>query len=111
MIPKPPALDATQAEQLPQILLEIPANEAARNDARLWAGPRSHLLGQSPRDLDRRVHSHGFLCAHRGALVRIVCVRAVQSDGAGTFVAILISGACVPISRRQRAAFLAAFRP
>jgi two-component system LytT family response regulator len=91
-------------------LSDIDWIEAAGNYARLWAGQRGHLLRQSLRDLERRVHSHGFLRAHRGALVRIACVRAVRSDGAGAFVAILRSDARIPISRRQRAAFLAALR-
>lgn len=86
-------------------LSEVEWIEAAGNYARLWVGTRGHLLRESLRDLEQRVQRHGFLRAHRGALVRIACIRAVESN-----VAVLTSGARVPISRRQRAAFLAAIR-
>jgi two-component system, LytTR family, response regulator len=91
-------------------LSDIDWIEAAGNYARLWVGRRGHLLRESLRDLEERVVHHGFLRAHRGALVRIACVRAIETDPAGKVVAILTSGASVPISRRQRGAFVAAIR-
>lgn len=91
-------------------LSEIDWIEAAGNYAQLWVGTRSHLLRESLRDLEQRVEGRGFLRAHRSALVRIASVRAVSVQEDGTYAAVLATGACVPISRRQRAAFLAAIR-
>lgn len=103
--PRPECIPVTTSRGITFLpLSEIDWIEAAGNYAQLWVGTRSHLVRESLRDLEERVHEHGFLRAHRSALVRIACVRTVQADG----VAILTSGARVPISRRQRAAFLAA---
>jgi two-component system LytT family response regulator len=88
---------------------EIDWIESADNYARLWLGTRSHLVRESLRDLELRVAPHGFVRAHRTALVRIDAVRSLTATG-GQFVAVLASGASVPISRRQRAAFIAAVR-
>ncbi len=109
--PRPEGIVVTTSRGMTLLpLSDIDWIEAAGNYARLWVGRRGHLLRESLRDLEQRVHNHGFLRAHRRALVRIACVRAVESDGTDGFVAILTSGARVPISRRQRAAFLAAMR-
>jgi two-component system, LytTR family, response regulator len=89
---------------------EIDWIESADNYARIWTGTRSHLVRESLRDLETRVAPHGFVRAHRTALVRIDAVRSLTATGTGQFVAILASGASVPISRRQRAAFVAAVR-
>ncbi|MBV9496668.1 MAG: response regulator transcription factor [Acidobacteria bacterium] len=91
-------------------LSEIDWIEAAGNYAQLWVGTRSHLVRESLRELEQRVQGHGFLRAHRSALVRIACVRAIRAEGDGGCVAVLASGANVPISRRQRAAFVGAVR-
>jgi two-component system LytT family response regulator len=84
--------------------------EAADNYARLWMGGRSFLLRESLGQLERRVAAHGFARAHRQALVRVAGVRALHAGEAGDLVAVLASGAKVPISRRRRAAFSAAVR-
>jgi two-component system, LytTR family, response regulator len=104
--PRPEGILVTTPRGITRLpLADIDWIQAAGNYARLWVGRRGHLVRESLRDLEQRVHRHGFLRAHRSALVRIACVRAVESDDA-----ILTSGARVPISRRQRAAFLAAMR-
>lgn len=54
--------------------------------------------------------NHGFLRAHRRALVRLDAVRELTRDRAGVLTAVLRSGARVPISRRRSAAFMAAVR-
>jgi len=91
-------------------LREIDWIEAADNYARLWVGPRSYLLRESLGQLERRVGLHGFVRAHRRALVRIDGVRRLLVTDAGEVVAVLGSGARVPVSRRRRAAFSAAVR-
>lgn len=84
--------------------------ETADNYARLWVGERSYLLRESVRDLEERMHAHGFIRAHRSALVRLDRVRVLTTTRAGALVAVLASGATVPVSRRKRAAFAAAIR-
>jgi DNA-binding LytR/AlgR family response regulator len=62
------------------------------------------------RQLEARVRADGFLRAHRRALVRIDGIRQLQTTRAGELVAILGSGASIPISRRRRRAFSSALR-
>jgi two-component system LytT family response regulator len=90
-------------------LRDIDWIEAADYYARLWVGSRSYLLRESLAHLERRVSGHGFVRAHRQALVRIGSVSALVPTAAGD-VAVLTSGAKVPISRRRRAAFAAAVK-
>jgi two-component system LytT family response regulator len=89
---------------------EIDWIEAADNYARIWTGGRSYLLREPLRDLERRVRAHGFLRAHRRALVRLGGVREMMRLGSGELVAVLGCGARIPISRRRRAGFVAAVR-
>jgi two-component system LytT family response regulator len=89
---------------------EIDWIEAADNYARIWIGGRSYLLREPLRRLEGRIRAHGFLRAHRRAVVRIGSVRELKWTGAGSFVAVLSGGARIPISRRRRAAFVAAVR-
>jgi two-component system LytT family response regulator len=90
-------------------LREIDWIEAADNYARLWSGGRSYLLRESLGELERRVGAHGFVRAHRQALVRVGGVRALRAE-AGETIAVLACGTRVPVSRRRRAAFSAALR-
>ena len=89
---------------------EIDWIEAADNYARLWVGRKSYLLREPLRLLERRVRTHGFVRAHRRALVRIDGVREMTSTGTGAAVAMLGSGAQITVSRRRRASFAAAVR-
>src|SRR3989442_1369699 len=89
-------------------LREIDWIEAADNYARIWIGGRSYLLRESLRELERRVRAHGFVRAHRRALVRLGGVRALTSTDPGELVAELGCGAKIRVSRRRRAAFAAA---
>ena len=84
--------------------------EAAGNYARIWAGSRSFLIREPLRQLEARVRAEGFLRAHRRALVRIDGIRQLQTTRGGELVAILGSGATIPISRRRRRAFASALR-
>jgi two-component system LytT family response regulator len=91
-------------------LREIDWIEAADYYARLWVGGRSYLLRESLSQLEQRVAAHGFMRAHRQALVRLDGVRALVATEAGDSMAVLACGAHVPVSRRRRAAFAAALR-
>ena len=84
--------------------------EAEDKYVRIWTGGRSYLLREPMRDVERRVRGHGFARAHRRALVRVEAAREVSVTAAGRVFASLTSGARVPISRRRRAAFMAAVR-
>ena len=77
---------------------------------RLWVGSRSYLLRESLAHLEPRVAKHGFVRAHRQALVRVDAVRAVLNGDAGEAIAVLANGVRVPVSRRRRAAFAAAVK-
>jgi two-component system LytT family response regulator len=90
-------------------LREIDWIESADNYARIWTNGKSYLLRESLGDLEKRVEPHGFARAHRKALVRLAGVRALSSS-AGELVAELQSGARIEVSRRRRAAFMAAVR-
>jgi len=89
---------------------EIDWIEAAGNYAQLWVGPRSYFLRESLQLLEERVSKHGFIRAHRCALVRIDGVRELTRDRSGALIAALGCGARVLVSRRRSAAFAAAVR-
>jgi two-component system LytT family response regulator len=89
---------------------EIDWIEADGNYARLWCGGRSHLVREPLQLLEDRMCAHGFVRAHRRALIRLDGVRELVWTGAGALVALLGCGAKIRISRRRRAAFMAAVR-
>lgn len=91
-------------------LNEIDWIEAAGNYTQLWVGTRSYFLRESLQLLEERVQAHGFIRAHRSALVRLEAVRELRRTRAGGLAAILGTGVRVPISRRRSAAFTAALR-
>jgi two-component system LytT family response regulator len=92
------------------IVGEIDWIEAAGNYAQLWVGQRSYFLRESLQLLEERVRRHGFIRAHRRALVRLDGVRELTRDPSGALVAALGCGARIPVSRRRSAAFAAAVR-
>jgi two-component system LytT family response regulator len=89
-------------------LREIDWIEAAGNYARVWAGSQSYLLREPLTVLEQRVRGQSFIRAHRRALVRLGGLRELKWLREGALVAVLASGAKIPISRRRRAAFVAA---
>jgi two-component system, LytTR family, response regulator len=89
---------------------EIDWIEASDNYVRIWAGARSYLHRESMNALERRVAAQGFLRAHRSALVRLGAVRELTWTASDELVAVLETGARIPISRRRRAAFVAGVR-
>ena len=91
-------------------LNEIDWIEAAGNYTQLWVGTRSYFLRESLQLLEERAQKHGFIRAHRRALVRLDGVRELARTRGGASVAVLESGVRVPISRRRSASFIAALR-
>jgi two-component system LytT family response regulator len=91
-------------------LRDIDWIEAADNYARIWTGGRSHLLRESLQQLEDRVRPHGFARAHRRALVRLGGVRELRWSDTGGLVVVLGDGVRIHISRRRRAAFVAAVK-
>src|SRR5438552_7541609 len=77
---------------------EIDWIEAADNYARIWVGTRSYLLRESMRQLEARVRAHGFVRAHRLALVRLGAVRQLTWTREGAMVAVLSSGTTIPVA-------------
>lgn len=84
--------------------------EAAGNYAQLWIGQRSYFLRESLHALAERLHKHGFLRAHRRALVRLDGVRELTRAQTGVLTAVLEGGTRIPISRRRSTAFVSALR-
>ena len=91
-------------------LNEIDWIEAAGNYSQLWVGTRSYFLRESLQLLEQRVEKHGFVRAHRRALVRLDGVKQLVRTRAGGLIAVLASGIKVPVSRRRAASFTAALR-
>ena len=84
--------------------------EAADYYVRVWSGGRGYLLRESLTRLERRVVRHGFLRAHRHALVRLSGVRSLRRSGRGDVTALLACGAAIPIARRRRKRFASAIK-
>ncbi|HVZ48506.1 MAG TPA: LytTR family DNA-binding domain-containing protein [Gemmatimonadaceae bacterium] len=91
-------------------LADIEWIESADNYARVWAGGKGWLRRESLNALERRVRAHGFVRAHRQALVRLAAVRELVRGPGDAMVAVLASGARIPVARRRRAAFRVAVR-
>lgn len=91
-------------------LNEIDWIEAAGNYSQLWVGTRSYFLRESLHLLEQRVEKHGFVRAHRRALVRLDGVKELTRTRAGALTALLESGVRVPISRRRSASVTAALK-
>lgn len=89
---------------------EIDWIEAADNYVRVWAEGKSYLLRRPMRELEQAMRRHGFIRAHRQAIVRLQAVRRIVPTPDGDLIAVLSSGTEIPISRRRRAAFAAAVR-
>ncbi|HYN08888.1 MAG TPA: LytTR family DNA-binding domain-containing protein [Vicinamibacterales bacterium] len=106
-----PALVVTTARGATVLpVREIDWIESADNYARIWTGGRSYLLREPLRVLEGRVGARGFVRAHRRALIRLDGVRELTWTRAGDLIAVLTSGAKIPVSRRRRAAFAAAVK-
>jgi len=91
-------------------LNEIDWVESAGNYSQLWVGTRSYFLREPLQLLEERLQEHGFIRAHRRALVRLDGVRELTRTRAGALIAVLESRVRVRISRRRSASFAAAVR-
>jgi two-component system LytT family response regulator len=89
---------------------EIDWIESAGNYVQLWIGQRSYFHRESLQQLEERMQKHGFVRAHRRALVRLDGVRELVRNRTGALVAVLGCGVRIRISRRRTAAFTAAVR-
>ena len=67
-------------------LNEIDWIEAAGNYSQLWVGTRSYFLRESLQLLEERAQQHGFVRAHRSALVRLDGVRELRRTRTGALV-------------------------
>jgi two-component system LytT family response regulator len=91
-------------------LSEIDWIEAADNYSRIWSGGRDYLLRESLNAMERRVGGHGFIRAHRQAIVRVAAVRKILRSTDDDVVVTLTSGHRIRVARRRRAALVAAVR-
>lgn len=71
------------------------------------AGGRRHLLRESMTSLEARLNHARFVRVHRGAMVNIGRVRELRTSGSN-MVVVLLDGTRLPVSRRRRAALVAA---
>jgi two-component system LytT family response regulator len=108
--PDPALVVSTPRGALVIELGEIDWIEAADYYARVWVGPRSYLIRESLDRLEQRVGGHGFVRAHRKAIVRVAGVRALRAEDGDRLTAVLASGFKIPISRRRRVDVVAAVR-
>ncbi|UAL09258.1 LytR/AlgR family response regulator transcription factor [Caulobacter segnis] len=81
---------------------------AAGDYVEVHAEGRTHLLDETLAGLSTRLPAGAFARIHRSTLVRLDRVRALESAGHGDGVVVLSSGERLRLSRRYRAAFLAA---
>jgi two-component system LytT family response regulator len=109
-VPEPALVVSTPRGALVIELGEIDWIEAADYYARVWVGPRSYLIRESLDHLEGRVGAHGFVRAHRRAILRVAGVRALRTESGDGLAAVLSTGFKIPISRRRRAAVIAAVR-
>jgi two-component system LytT family response regulator len=81
---------------------------AAGDYVEVHAEGRTHLLDETLAGLSTRLPAGAFARIHRSTLVRLDRVRALESAGHGDGLVVLSSGERLRLSRRYRAAFLAA---
>ncbi len=76
--------------------------EAADNYLKIHAGKSVHLIRERLSELERRLDPEAFIRIHRGAIVRIESILAVESLFHGDYEAVLRSGERLPVGRRYR---------
>jgi len=81
---------------------EIEWAEAEGNYVRLHVGSESHLVRQTMNALERRTDPHRFVRIHRSTLVNVARVKEIQPWFEGDYVAILLSGKRLSVSRPYR---------
>lgn len=76
--------------------------ESASNYALLHIGGETHILRETMTSLAARLLPADFLRVSRCAIVNLRRVRELKNDGNGAHVAILASGATIPVTRGWR---------
>lgn len=82
--------------------------EAANQYAKLHTDDGAMLLSQSLSSLARQLDPQRFFRVHRSALVNVARIRELCTDASGQRSVALADGTCLPVSRRRRAALIAA---
>jgi two-component system LytT family response regulator len=80
--------------------------EASRNQVRAHVADGSHLLSMPIGALAERLDPARFVRCHRSSIVNLDAVREVQAWFGGDYIAVLVNGAQVRVSRTHRAAML-----
>lgn len=75
--------------------------------AEIHCGPRSWLVREPLRDLERRLDARRFVRIHRGAIVNLAFVSAIRSGARGADRVVLRDGTSLPLSRGHRDALRA----
>ena len=70
--------------------------------AELHAGPRSYLVREPLRSLERRLDPRRFVRIHRGAIVNVKRVRTLEPESHGEWTVILRDGHRLRLSRSHR---------
>jgi two-component system LytT family response regulator len=111
LAPASPTLVVTTSRgELLVRVAEIEWIESADNYVKLWLGAEHHLVREPLAVLEEKLARHGFLRAHRRALIRMDGVKALAHRRDGGLDAVLSGGTKVPIARRRRAEITAAVR-
>jgi two-component system LytT family response regulator len=84
--------------------------ESAGNWVTAHVGKEAHLMRETMTRLEMRLGARRFLRIHRRALVNLDALRELRPDETGEYVALLRSGALLPVSRRCRQRIEAQFR-
>jgi two-component system LytT family response regulator len=81
---------------------EIEWVEAADYYVTLHVGSKSHLLRETMADLERQLDPARFLRIHRSAIVNLRRVKEVQTRPGGEYVAVMMEGTQLKLSRSRR---------
>lgn len=94
----------------PRRMYLVPVNEVTRFEAygnyiRVFARGQTHLIRETMDRLETRLDPDQFVRVHRTAIVRIECIRELQTATPGAYGVVLADGTKVRMSRLYRAKF------
>ena len=72
------------------------------------AGPKSHLLRETMRNMERRLTPHRFQRIHRSAIVNLDCIRELRSNRNNDYSVIMNDGTVLNLGRSYKDALYAA---
>lgn len=84
---------------------EVTRFEAYGNYVRVFARGQAHLVRETMDRLETRLDPHAFVRVHRTCIVRIACIRELQTSTPGAYGVVLADGTKVRMSRLYRAKF------